>query len=66
MPKLLLSGAKKNYNAEYFFYFRAFSSLGYDVLHLNSYEGVAHPLLLRFVHTRTLFLNTNFYLNRRF
>jgi len=65
MQKLLLIGAKKNYNAEYF-YSRAFASLGYDVLHVNSYEGVAHPLLSRLAHTRVSFFNANFYLNRRF
>ena len=46
MPKLLLIGAKKNYNAEYF-YSRAFTSLGYDVLHLNSYEGASPPFKVR-------------------
>jgi hypothetical protein len=60
MSKLLLVGAKKNYNVE-FFYFKAFSSLGYEVLQLNPYEGVRHPLLSRFVHTRTSYLKPGFF-----
>jgi len=63
MGKLLLLGAKKNYNAEYF-YFKAFNLLGYNTLQLNSYENVKHPLFSRLIHTRTSILNQDFLLDR--
>ncbi|MEM0134579.1 MAG: glycosyltransferase [Thermoplasmatales archaeon] len=49
--KILMSGRKLRYNAEYF-YERAFKNLGHEVIFLDSYSGVSSPLLSRTIHAR--------------
>lgn len=60
---ILIIGAKKNYNAEYF-YAKAFRLLGHTVSIVDQYDGVKNPLYARLLHTRTsLFSFTLKYFN---
>ena len=49
--KILMSGRKLMYNAE-FFYEKAFKNLGHEVILLDSYDGVSSPLLSRTIRAR--------------
>jgi hypothetical protein len=65
--KILMVGKKQNYNAE-FFYEKAFQKLEHEVLNINSYNGVNHELIQRYLHTRTNvfnFLLSNFWINNQ-
>ena len=50
--KILMSGRKLMYNAE-FFYEKAFKNLGHAPILLDSYYDILSPLLSRTIHTRT-------------
>lgn len=49
--KILMIGADKEFNAEYF-YRQAFRKSGNSILFVNEYEGVNHEFILRILSTR--------------
>ena len=64
--KILIVGRKSNYNAEYF-YEKAYRKLGHDVSILDSYIGVTHSFVRRYLHTRTNIINFtlhNYWINK--
>jgi spore maturation protein CgeB len=54
--KILIIGRDVKYNAE-FFYKKAFSKLGHEVILVDEYEGIKRVTLTRLLHTRTRILN---------
>ncbi|MEM4092257.1 MAG: glycosyltransferase [Conexivisphaerales archaeon] len=53
---ILIVGAKRAYNAE-FFYSKAFRELGHETLLVDMYDGIKRPFITRYIHTRTSLLS---------